>query len=1171
LRTQVEKVYQERYGTLDSNEELKPDEEFNLAPPSDSGDEANEMDPLKLNSSDELGLDKDLSSAELESSFLSVPGSSPDLSGELSEDALNGNSSIKTPEDQERRSQIVDLEEQGRQEAKRFYEEIEEDAIVRFEKEHGPIKRELNNQEKARKKKIIEKEGGTWSKEDGFEYTEEGRKFILEKGPDSLESLADAEFLKDYPSYAEDLKSWKETKADFIGLEDYKKTKRESQRDIEKPEDAEAKKENVKLPKSKNLAETLESLDSEEKIEFLQKFRSRKASVLVKDENGNKTRQYLRLRDGDEFNVFEFTFEFFDENGNKVLNEDGSPKTKTQKISDIKYRDWEKIGIPSVDLGRELLYQDNQNGESRRIKFSMDRKGNYVDLDSNLSIPKEEIVTYEGKQDSQREVVYSRSIEKRSLSDTERGEVEKLKAEHDNLVNEVGSFCHNKAEQYKKENNVVANDFFEKRLAEVRNYDNSTIVDRIKKSDIEPWRIKEEISVLSERLKQYKKQAEIFDQQSVVKKVEEKKEAQPENAEDSVEAIEEEISRLIDNYSNLSAKQKLVLKNNETILVSSWPATIEMNRYQIATCVYQGVDVTTIKVKGFVPLVSETITFSLTDANKTKQELSWHDFFNTIDANYRDSLLPAIRDHIKNKTAKNNSSTEVPQNNSGVSGQEEVFEVESSEGVNSPKNPSAKEGNETAGNPEESDQEKIDKLRKEIIDLLDKNFDTFFDGVKKLKSYQESGKEGFRNELIESINKKNLKELQAYLNHLNDILWGRQNPENKDKKEVDETAQSEEPEKLDNVKKEVLSYVTREDILNILFEHEDEFNYDSDEMLTLPVENAQDLYQKILDKVSGMQTIEEAQNYRKILEGVIGKYLKKDKSPEITKQENEKRIQELRREIRQELLRRSNKKRAAAEKISRDEFKRVTEEQNRHQNFMSREINNINDVDVLENIYQDLLRGGEGINLDRDSVHSSSEKPADETKIGANTSIENNDASGVGDVLKAETKRVEELNRTLRRKIEIYLFGGTEGGFIPEILSSEDEEKIRRKIGEWVQKRRDNRLGNLLTPFFEDMENIRDNTRIQSTADVVIKIAKGQLEINPEDLDDKETRNLKNKIRASLKEEFERDLRQDERDNFGRNKNSLESNYYSLLNGIVWERDKSILKTFLEETNSQIK
>jgi hypothetical protein len=120
-----------------------------------------------------------------------------------------------------------------------------------------------------------------------------------------------------------------------------------------------------------------------------------------------------------------------------------------------------------------------------------------------------------------------------------------------------------------------------------------------------------------------------------------------------VEAIEEEISRLIDNYSNLSAKQKLVLKNNETILVSSWPATIEMNRYQIATCVYQGVDVTTIKVKGFVPLVSETITFSLTDANKTKQELSWHDFFNTIDANYRDSLLPAIRDHIKNKTAKN--------------------------------------------------------------------------------------------------------------------------------------------------------------------------------------------------------------------------------------------------------------------------------------------------------------------------------------------------------------------------------------------------------------------------------------------------------------------------------------------------------------------------------------
>ncbi len=674
LRTQVEKVYQERYGNLNSGEELKPDEEFNLAPPSDSGDEVDQRDPLKLNSSDELGLDKDLSSAELESSFLSVPGSGSDLSKELSEDIadeklnsdedldLDANSSSHAPENEERWSKIVDLEEQDKrfQETHRdfvggLYKGIKEDVIARFEEEQGPIKRELNDEEKKRKKRAIEKEGGTWDEfEDGIEYTEAGKKFLFGKGSDSLESLADAEFLKDHPYYAEDLKSWKETRANLKERENTEESEQISEAGetlvnagetlIEKAK--EKRERDPDLPKSKKLVETLKSLDSDEKIKFLQKFRDRKASVLVKDENGNKTRQYLRLRDGDEFNVFEYTFEFFDENGNKVLNKDGSPKTKTQKISDIKYRDWEKGKIQEGDLGQEFLYKNNRSGESQRVRFSVDHEGDYIALDSYLTIPQEEMVKYE---DEEGNVVYSESIERRSLSDTEKGKVEKLKSEHDNLVNEIGGFCYDRSEQYKKENKEFACNFFEKRLAEVRNYDNSTIVDRIKKSDIEPWRIKEEISVLSERLKQYKKQAEIFDQQSVVKKVEEKKEAQPENVEDSVEAIEEEISRLIDNYSNLSAKQKLALKNNETILVSSWPATIEMNRYQIATCVYQGVDVTTIKVKGFVPLVSETITFSLTDANKTKQELSWHDFFNTIDANYRDSLLPAIRDHIKNK------------------------------------------------------------------------------------------------------------------------------------------------------------------------------------------------------------------------------------------------------------------------------------------------------------------------------------------------------------------------------------------------------------------------------------------------------------------------------------------------------------------------------------------
>ena len=932
LSQQVDEVFSHRYIEHEKggDDELKIDEEFNLAPPSDSGDEVDKIDPLELNSSDKLGLGEDLSSAELESSFLSVPGSSPDLSKELSEDVLDENASAKTPEDQERRSQMVDLEELDKrfQETHRefigdlykdLYKGIEEDSIARFEEEHGPIKRELNSEEKKRKKKAIEEEGGTWDEfEDGIEYTDTGKKFLFGKGPDSLESLADTEFLKDHPYYAEDLKSWKKTRASLEERENTEESEQESGADETQLNAGETLIEKVKekrerdpdLPKSKKLAETLENLDDQGKIEFLQKFRGIKASVLVEGENGARERQYIRLKDGEEFNLNgkeELTFEFFDKYGDIVLNEDGVPKTKTQKISDIKYRDWKPY-----DFYHIKKEQHHYNDVLEKI--------NDDDFDYANS------AVYENEVSDKNIRAMRRLTESRGYTEQEAEEWKRLLSQHESLLKELENSYSLARDNFKEVKNEKHATFFEERLKEIVNYKKSEIVEAIKAGDVNLNVISREITALKSLLETYKKTEEKFDFRVAEKVVENNDAAVQEtknveavetekSIEESVEAIEEEISRLIDGDKKLSPKQKLELKNNETILVSSWPATIEMNRYQVATCIYQGVDVTTVKVKGLIPLFSQTIIFSLT--NGAKQELNWHDFFNTIDANYRDNLLPAIREHVKNKTAKNNSSTEVPK--------EEVFEMESSEGVNSPTNPGAEEGSETAGNPEESDREdvhNIENSKKPISEDDKEKKDEKFENQKKVEDRQGQGDKP------------------------------REKSESLDGQDLDEDAQSGELEKLDKVKKEAIDYVTREDILNILL--------DSVNQIDLFVEGHNFFVPRDIDylsdvlqfKINKMKAVKEIKDYIFSLENIVTPNQNRESGKSLEGNQKEKELKELKLKIKTFLLFQSKKKLAGIER-----FRERSEAQEGEDKFIKETFEDIDkqtDMALLQDMYESI-------------------------------------------------------------------------------------------------------------------------------------------------------------------------------------------------------------------------
>ncbi len=819
--------------------------------------------------------------------------------------------------------------------------EIKEELIEAWEKEHGPTHRKLTPEEREKKIKENEEDGYEWNEDtDGFTYTDAAREFIFGSGENSLDAQTDKVFEERYPDIPEysdkdlsldeefslekpsgvrdedkesgsvDLHSSISESDSFIGgkiidLEDRfgseaKETRLNSgETKIEKQKEKkkEKRERDPDLPKSKKLAEMLESLDDQGKIEFLQKFRGIKASVLVEGENGARERQYIRLKDGEEFNLNgkeELTFEFFDKYGDIILNEDGSPKTKVQKISDIKYRDWKPYDF--YHIGKE---QHHYNDVLEKID---DDNFNYANS-----------VTYENETTDKDSRVMRIPTESRGYTEKEGEEWKNLLSEHESLLKNLEDSYAWARERFSEAGNEKHAAFFEERLSEIAKYRQSRIVEAIKAGDVNLKTIQKEVEVLRSRLEAYQESARVFDFRQPKKEINKpdqkteastsinpQQEAQQEAEKNEKEAIEQEIDKLIDG-SNLPDKQKLELKKKETILVSSWPATIEMNRYQAATCIYQGVDLRTVKVKGFIPLVSQKIVFSLT--NGEKQELDWDTFFNTIDANYRDNLLPAIKSHLKGGVVEDS---------------EPPVEMELVE-------PPLKDNN--SGEQEKLDEKKEDRDDSEKLNQGDSSQDA-----------QESNqpKNDERRDIDSPIESK--PESMKDAGHI------------PDDEEVEQLA---EQEKLDNEKDSLLIYIRdSKDILDILFEHEDEFDYSPDEMLTLPAEDAQELYQKIVDKVNGIKTIEGVQNYRKVLEGVIGKHLKGNKSPEKSQEEKEKELKDLKLKIKAFYLKQS--KENIAKIKDKQERDKAQERDNKFMKEAFKDIDEQIDIAVLQDMYKSI-------------------------------------------------------------------------------------------------------------------------------------------------------------------------------------------------------------------------
>lgn len=166
-----------------------------------------------------------------------------------------------------------------------------------------------------------------------------------------------------------------------------------------------------------------------------------------------------------------------------------------------------------------------------------------------------------------------------------------------------------------------------------------------------------------------------------------------------------------------------------------------------------------------------------------------------------------------------------------------------------------------------------------------------------------------------------------------------------------------------------------------------------------------------------------------------------------------------------------------------------------------------------------------------------------------------------------ESEKIKELNRLIKRNIQTYLFSKVANRPLPEVISTEDENRIREKIGQWIQKRDDGKLGSVFTPFLVDMENIRDNVGYKFTADVVISIAKGELVVEPKDLDDRETRQLKSQIRNSLSRTYKNQQKSESQiDEVSRNQA-----YRRTLIDMQFERDKDALKEYLAQLQEEEK
>ncbi len=337
---------------------------------------------------------------------------------------------------------------------------------------------------------------------------------------------------------------------------------------ISKPEKKEVKKE-ISVPKSKNLKEALSNLESDEARErFLKKFKGRETHVFLKDEKGVKKLHYLRLKDGEEKKFNEdgkLVFEVFDEYGDRPLDKDGKEMELVKDLKSIKFNNWKK-GEPSDEDGYKNVLFRNEQGKIDKnfLLINNEQNGTKKYSFRDVDLLPGEIVKYE---DGQGKVAYSMQVEPRPETEEEILERQKLTQEHADLLENAGELCYDNAERFGRENNQELYDFYLKRLDEVKKYDQSKIVNKIRSGEMELWRLQEEVESLRKKWEQY---------QQVAKNLEVRLAKKPKGKKEEGEALKNPAEMPKNNVAEIP-------ENDEAGAVM---AEIKIEKYQQAKEVY---------------------------------------------------------------------------------------------------------------------------------------------------------------------------------------------------------------------------------------------------------------------------------------------------------------------------------------------------------------------------------------------------------------------------------------------------------------------------------------------------------------------------------------------------------------------------------------------------------
>lgn len=814
-------------------------------------------------------------------------------------------------------------------------------------------------------------------------------------------------------------------------------------------------------PEGKSLMETLGSLETEEeREEFLEKFRSRRATVMVDGE-----RQYIRLKDGEGLNLGgndTLTFEFLDEHGDPILDDNGKARIKEQKISEIKYRDWKQV---SPGNPKEVIYQ-NGGKEYKKEKS----KARYF--------TEEEAILRES-----------------------------LKARHQKLLGELLTF----SLKGKNEYSGPLQSFFSQRFNEVNNYNNSKIVKNINNflSNVENKTIAREIEVLEGRLEGYKKTVERFlaepqvvapeakpevlktAEAEVAQKIEQDRYAKafevyknnlPENQRNTPEAVAQFNKFLAKQQEDFNLNSLTVCSlmadgvrldkaQERTVIQAVWDAAKKGGGFAVGGALggglLGGVALGPIgavlgapagaafgvfravrelgKEKATIPTPNGEIIVTVRDDNQEGyyllQDPALKPFEEKMRADYKkdfDEEVEKIVAPIRQQEEERVEREEFAQERAESLSNKEKSEKEMASEIRNRLIPAIKE-----------EIQFIEKFRDEVLPLTEKltgvlsiyntriveeTINEYLDDYRQdLSIVEKSGdytilngrekavlnkKDKYRKEcevLMVGV-KREIERVNSSEYLANNEKWEKLNPLKEGlRKKINEgikAAQKAErdfentPELGDYFKIKIGELIDRSRKIDLLTEIADAKNLEQevDELLAQVGTKIEELKNKnsSTDRKEIAKDQPEPKDNKTKVETKIEAKKESSDAEDLEKKEKIKALQEA---IKFELIKRSNRKKAAAQDVISSELRRVSKKEDEYFDFMFAEIKKIEDVDVLEKEYQRLINGGEDANLNETASKKSSE-------VAEKSKVQKNDLSKTRKV--AEVKdRKEEIVKDL--------------------------------------------------------------------------------------------------------------------------------------------------------------